>query len=380
MAKSIYIHIPFCKTKCPYCDFASWSNKENLIDQYFDALIKEIESKCTAYSVQHEADKKKNSKIAEIKTIFIGGGTPTLVAPDYYERLCKALKKYFHILHDAEITMECNPGTAKEDFFKGYKKIGINRISIGAQSFDENILEILGRKHSIEETIEAIDIVTKTGFENFSLDLIYGIPKMTMDIWEKTIHKALSFEPKHISSYSLTIEANTPFEAIYKDKTKLPCDDEVFFMYTKLCDILESQGFNHYEISNFGKAGYESKHNLTYWNAEEYFAFGNSAHRYLNELRTSNLRGLDEYIKSPNHEIIHDFTANKNFDKIMLTSRLKSGFEVSLLEKVSTKNKTEIKSMIQDLKSEGFIDINEGFINLTDKGMFLNYEILLKLT
>ena len=156
-AESIYIHIPFCKTKCPYCDFASWAKKEYLIDKYFDALLLEIKTKCEAYNAFHVwVDCNQ-----PIQTIFIGGGTPSLIPPEYYEKLFNELKKYFEIHKDCEITIELNPGTARDDFLEGYKRLGINRISIGAQSFNEKILETLGRKHSVDETIEAIEKIKK---------------------------------------------------------------------------------------------------------------------------------------------------------------------------------------------------------------------------
>ncbi|MBI3591773.1 MAG: radical SAM family heme chaperone HemW [Candidatus Melainabacteria bacterium] len=380
-AESIYIHIPFCKTKCPYCDFASWANKENLIEQYFDALLFEIRTKCEAYKSLELRDKNRKVK-RTIKTIFIGGGTPSLVSPELYEKLFSELKKYFEINNDCEITMELNPGTAREDYLLGYKNLGVNRISIGAQSFNEKILETLGRKHSADETIDAINKIKLTGFTNFNLDLIFSVPGMTKDIWIESVYKALDFAPKHISAYSLIIEPGTPFEHIYKQNKNSKAlieDDFAFEFYSELCKILKQSGFIHYEVSNFAKPGYESKHNLTYWLAKEYFAFGVSAHRYLNGMRTGNTKNLEMYISSPNHETIIDYPINYNFEKIMLVSRLSNEFDVDLIEKVTTKNRGEIRNLLKDLSNEGFIELSRDKIHLTEKGLFVNNEILLKL-
>ena len=358
--ESIYIHIPFCKTKCPYCDFASWANKEHLTEHYFNALISEIQTKCEAYRSYRDGETARRrtgvsayrqTGESPIRSIFIGGGTPSLVAPEYYERLFNELRKYFEISKDCEITLELNPGTARDDYLSGYKELGINRISIGAQSFNEKILETLGRKHSVEDTVFAINKVKEKGFDNFNLDLIFAVPGMTCEIWTDSIYKALEFNPKHISSYSLIIEPNTPFENIYKNPKLLPEDDFSAKLYDELCEILKKAGFVHYEISNFAKPHYESRHNLTYWLAKEYFAFGLGAHRYLNRMRTSNARELETYIASPCIEKIIDYPIDYNFEKIMLSSRL----------------------------NEGFLELSRDKIHLTDKGFFVNNEILLKL-
>ncbi len=375
-AESIYIHIPFCKTKCPYCDFASWAKKEHLIDRYFNSLLSEIKTKCEAYQNRRLSPGPQPS----IKTIFIGGGTPSLIAPEYYERLFNELKKYFVFDKNCEITLELNPGTARDDYLEGYKKLGINRISIGAQSFDEKILETLGRKHSVNDTIEAIEKVKKAGITNFNLDFIYSVPGMTREIWKDSIYKALEFEPKHISAYSLIIEQNTPFYNIYNNPKSLPSDDFTFELYSELCEILRENSFIHYEVSNFAKSGFESKHNINYWLHNDFFAFGTGAHRYINNMRTSNSRDLEAYISNPNVETIIDFHTDQQFEKIMLNSRLNTGFELDLVRKITTKNNHEINNLLNDLSKEGYLELLNDKIHLTDKGLFVNNEILLKLT
>ena len=376
--ESIYIHIPFCKTKCPYCDFASWANKENLIETYFNSLLFEIRSKCEAYRNISFKDSSE-TKLSTIKTIFIGGGTPSLIEPEYYRRTFDELNKFFNIEKDCEITMEMNPGTVKEEYLSGYKDCGVNRVSIGAQSFDDKVLETLGRKHSVDETIESINKIKSNGFDNFNLDFIFSVPGMTKQIWIESINKALEFKPKHISSYSLIIEPGTPFEHIYKNYKAFPDDDLAFEMYCELCSILKHNGFIHYEVSNFAKPGFESKHNLTYWLAKEYYSFGTGAHRYVNGLRTANIRELEKYISAPNCEAIIDYPIDHNFEKIMLNSRLNQGFDVKLVEQITTKNIYEIRNLLKELSNEGFLELSEDKIHLTDRGMFVNNEILLKL-
>jgi len=314
-----------------------------------------------------------------IRSIFIGGGTPSLIHPQYYEMVFNELKKHFALSKDCEITLELNPGTAKDDYLKGYKELGINRISIGAQSFNETILEKLGRKHSVTDTLKAIDKAQSAGFNNLNLDLIYSVPGMTKEIWLNTLYKTIELKPNHISTYSLIIEPDTPFEKIYKDPSSLPKDDFTFELYIEACKLLKKNCYVHYEISNFAKNGYKCKHNLTYWENKEYFAFGVGSHRYLNGLRTCNIKNLEEYISSPNIEYITYFPQDTNFEIIMLNSRLKSGFDIDLIEKNSTKSQKEITSLLLELSNSGLIELKSNKIHLTDKGMFVNNEILLRL-
>lgn len=371
-AQSIYIHIPFCKTKCPYCDFASWANKEHLIQRYFNALLYEIRTKCEAYINQ-------SLSLGPIKTIFLGGGTPSLIPPEYYKKLFKELKNYFSIEKDCEITLELNPGTAREDYLLAYKDLGVNRISIGAQSFNNKTLEVLGRGHSVDDIIHAVNLTKSAQIDNFNLDLIYSVPEMTKEIWNHTINKALELNPKHISAYSLTIEAGTPFEKIYANSKKLPSEDFSYELYFELCKTLKESSFIHYEISNFAKKGFESKHNLTYWLGKEYYAFGVSAHKYLNGIRSHNNKNLEAYIANPLIETITEYNLNFNLEKIILNSRLNTGLEINLLEKTTTKTSKELIRLLNDLSDEGLVEIKKKNISLSEKGMFLNNEILAKL-
>ena len=380
MSTSIYIHVPFCITKCPYCDFASWANSEYLIDNYFNALTNEIKTKCNAYANYRNAVLETPQRcVSNIKTIFFGGGTPSLISPEYYKKVFNELRKYFVLSEGCEITLELNPGTARKDYLDGYKELGINRISIGAQSFNQNILDTLGRKHSVADTLYAIEQVKNAGFQNFSLDLIYAVPGMKKETWLDTISKALELSPKHISAYSLTIEKNTPFASVYSDSKLLLSDDFTYELYMDLCTILKKESFIHYEISNFAKKSFESRHNINYWEGGDFFAFGNSAHRCLNRMRTRNLRNLQDYINNPYLEEIVDLTSDK-FDKVMLNLRLNRGVEFDLLKQVSKKKENDLTELLTDLSSEGYLNLTDDKVFLTDKGFFVSNEILVKLS
>lgn len=283
--KNLYIHIPFCASKCHYCNFISFSGKNEFIASYFAALKAEMK-----FCLGRQA-------AIGLETIYIGGGTPSVVDTRFYKDIFGLLSELTCISLDAEITMEINPGTVNINYLKEIMDIGINRLSIGVQSFDDKILKSINRIHSSQEAIETVKTAQKAGFENISIDLIYGLPEQTIEGWETTLNKALSLGINHISTYGLKIEEGTEF---FRHLPKNLPDDEVQSqIYLKTIDILENNGFNHYEISNFSKKGFESRHNLCYWKNKKYFGFGLSAHGYLDDIRYSNTENLEEYLKDP---------------------------------------------------------------------------------
>lgn len=346
-AKNLYIHIPFCKSKCHYCNFVSFANKKEFIGQYFDVLKKEI---------------KFYFNNQELKTIYIGGGTPSVINIKLYQDIIKL----FNFSTDSEITMEINPATVDFEYLKNLKSLGINRLSIGIQSFDDKILKLINRAHNSKEAAETVKLARKAGFENISIDLIYGI--QNMESWEKSLEQALRLEVNHISTYGLKIEENTEF---YKNPPQnLPDDELQSEIYLKTIEILENSGFNQYEISNFAKTGFKSRHNLCYWKNQEYFGFGLSAHGYLDGVRYSNTENLEEYMKNPLQKASETAISEKEKLKehIFLGLRLTEGISADILKDYS--------KIVEKYVSYGLMCHEGKNIRLTKQGILLSNSIL----
>jgi len=277
----IYVHIPFCIKKCNYCDFNSYASCFEKEQLYFDALIKEIKIKGEEF------------KNCNFDTVYIGGGTPTSVKSDNIVRLMKEVKNNFSIDKDSEITIECNPGTAKKEDFEKYISSGINRLSVGLQTTDESLLKKLGRIHTLSEFENCLALAKKSGFKNISADLMFGLPDQSLNLWEETLLKVMQYDLSHISCYALKVEEGTPF---YNQNLNLPDEDLSADMYEKGCEILEKNGFLRYEISNFAKKGKESRHNLKYWSQIPYLGLGAGAYSFVNCERFSNTLKIDDYI------------------------------------------------------------------------------------
>lgn len=288
MAAGIYIHIPFCVKKCNYCDFFSQPvDDENIIKSYTRALLKEIAFYGEKYGKKFEAD-----------SVFFGGGTPSLIKPSFIARIIEDLRQNFDIKDDAEISMECNPATADEEKLAAYRKAGVNRLSIGAQSFDDHVLKKLGRIHTASDITQTIKAARKSGFENINLDLMFAVPGLDGRKWRSTIRKALNARPEHISFYSLEIAPGTPFYNMVKDgimaETSPAADRR---MYSVALDELEKAGYIHYEISNSALPHKECRHNLKYWRFSDYLGFGASAHSFMGGVRFSNIADIKKYIR-----------------------------------------------------------------------------------
>ena len=282
----IYVHIPFCKSKCKYCDFISFSCKESNIKEYFDVLIKEIQN-------------TKYNKNKEVTTIYLGGGTPSVPDSKYIVNTLQTIKKVFRISSNAEITIEINPGTITKQKLVDYKNAGVNRISIGLQSTNDRILKLIGRIHNYEQFINTYNLVKEVGYNNINVDLMLGIPTQTEDELIDSVRKVIKLNPNHISIYSLIVEENTEIKKmIDNNKIKMISEETERNMYWKTKKMLQKNNFNHYEISNFAKKGYVSKHNLDCWNQEEYIGFGLSAHSYIDKKRFSNTENFNEYIQN----------------------------------------------------------------------------------
>ena len=361
----LYIHIPFCKKKCNYCDFVSFSDKDSLIEKYKEAIIKEI--------------KNKDLSKYKINTIYIGGGTPSILDSKCISDIINEVKEY--ISDNAEITIEINPGTADEEKLKKYKEIGINRLSIGLQSTDNEILKEIGRIHTFEEFLKIYSLARKLGFSNINVDLMLGLPSQTIEILEESVRKIIKLNPEHISIYSLILEENTKmWDMVNKGILKLPSEDIERKMYWKVKNMLENNGYIHYEISNFAKKGYESRHNSDCWEQKEYIGVGLAAHSYLNQIRFSNTSNLEEYINNINSG---DFDKNITINETQTDEDTKKEYMLLGLRKIDGVSISKYKNKfgenpvfsyrqeLEKLVKENLLEIDGDNIKLTNKGLDL---------
>ena len=286
LPKSLYIHIPFCKRRCFYCDFAITTGGENLKQQYVDVLCQEI-----ALTVA------EIPPLEALQTIFFGGGTPSLLSVKQLKQILETIAKYFAIAPNVDISLEANAGTVSLESLQGYRSLGVNRISLGAQAFQQELLDVCGRGHSVADIYEAVDAIKNAGFENFSLDLISGLPHQSMADWQDSLQKAIALEPKHLSIYDLTIEEGTAFGKRYQSgDNPLPTESRTVEMYIFAHDLLSSAGYEHYEISNYAQSGYQSKHNLTYWHNQPFYGMGMGATSYIDHQRIDRPQKMRQYL------------------------------------------------------------------------------------
>lgn len=360
----IYIHIPFCVKKCAYCDFLSGPQDRDTIENYVDKLVKEI-------GVQ---------KPATVSSIFLGGGTPSVLDANQVTRIFDALRENFDIAEDAEITIEANPGTVTVEKLEAYKQCGINRISFGLQSTNNEELKLLGRIHTYEEFLESYQLARVCGFENINVDLISAIPKQTVASWEETLKKVIALEPEHISAYSLIVEEGTPFAKVYGEgcpgEHDLPCEEEERAIYYRTEELLEKAGYHRYEISNYAKKGKECRHNLGYWERKEYRGIGLGAASLINNVRYKNTDDLLYYMEHSS-----DLSAiQENVEKLSLQEQMEE-FMFLGLRKMEGVSVTEFKNtfgktmeecygeQIQKLKEQGLLEQRNARIMLTKQGI-----------
>lgn len=300
----IYVHIPFCVQKCRYCDFLSFPSEREGVSRYVDSLLREIRSFRqpevmaqdirSFYLPEESAGCMDGSHKVEVDSVFIGGGTPSILPVEHLERIFGALSERFRLSEDAEITVECNPGTAGKEAFQAYRSIGINRISFGFQSAIDAELKKLGRIHTAAEAEEAFWLARQAGFDNINIDLMSAIPGQTLDSYRMTLGTALALNPQHISAYSLIIEDGTPFYAEYGEKP--PVDEDTDReMYAMTKDLLAQGGYRRYEISNYAKEGFSCRHNLKYWSGGDYIGFGLGASSKIGNIRYKNETDIHTY-------------------------------------------------------------------------------------
>lgn len=358
----LYIHIPFCKRKCGYCDFISYSNKNDFIEKYIKELKQEINNRAESVSKY------------EITTIYIGGGTPSYIDSKYIVEILKTIKQKYKLDKNVEITIELNPGTVTKKKLQDYIDAGINRISIGLQETNNKLLQTIGRIHTYEEFVNMYYLAREIEFNNINVDLMIGLPNQTLEDVKTSLEKITKLNPEHISVYSLIVEDGTPIkEKIESGKLKLPEEELERKEYWLVKNTLQKCGYKHYEISNFSKIGYESKHNLNCWEQKEYLGFGVSAHSYLNKKRFSNAEKLEEYLlkgKPIIHEIQNIEDQKKEY--MLLGLRKIDGIEISKFKNKFVCNPVmEFKNELNKLVEQNLIEVDLNNIKLTDKGIDL---------
>jgi oxygen-independent coproporphyrinogen-3 oxidase len=371
MVKAAYIHIPFCEHICHYCDFNKVFLKGQPVDEYLDALEEEIRLTLE----KHPA--------VPLHSVFVGGGTPTSLSEKQLQRLLVSIKKHLPLEQNAEFTFEANPGDLSDEKFGVLFEGGVNRLSFGVQTFDNQLLKAIGRTHRAEDVLTSIEKAKKVGFKNISVDLIYSLPNQTLDSFKETLQTALSLDIQHYSGYSLIIEPKTVYyNLMRKGKLPVPGEDAEAEMYSLLMEQMQLAGFQQYEISNFALPGYESKHNLTYWNNEEYYGFGAGSHGYVAGERIANHGPLKKYMDPiwngalPSHNI-HKVENNEKWEEEMfLGLRKMEGISVDhFIQKFGVDPLSLFKNEIDSLQSRDLISLHDDKIILTKKGRFLGNEV-----
>lgn len=364
----IYVHIPFCKKKCDYCDFISFPYGEEMHRKYVDAVLAEIEYRS-----------KNDGAPREINTIYFGGGTPSFINHEEIIRILDKIKSLYKIAPDCEITIEVNPGTVSIEKLRAYKHAGINRLSIGLQSASDRLLKLIGRIHTYEDFLKTYDEAIKASFTNINVDLMLALPTQTMDELITSVNEVIELNPNHISLYSLIVEEGTMLSKKLKNgEYELLPEDMERKMYWKTKELLEKNGYNHYEISNFSKPGFESKHNSDCWNQEEYMGFGLAAHSYIEGIRKSNAENLEDYIKNiENKDFDKNVTIHEKQDResmakefMMLGLRKIDGVSISAFERKFGINPLfYFRFEIEKLVNEEIIEVDLDNIKLTKKGL-----------
>ena len=372
----IYIHIPFCKQKCYYCDFVSFSNKEEYIEKYVETLKREIDG----YDLSNY----------NITTIYIGGGTPSRIPSEKIQEILEKIRQKISEnqtrWEDIEITIELNPGTVDEEKIKKYKEIGINRLSIGLQSTNNKLLKEIGRIHTFEDFKNTYNLVKKVGFENINVDLMIGLPNQTISYVKESLNEIIKLNPTHVSVYSLIVEENTKMEKLINNKElQLPDEELERQMYWYVKNTLELNGYNHYEISNFAKKGKESKHNLNCWEQKEYIGLGLAAYSYLNGVRYGNTSDIEKYINVQDFfnrseleesgiRIVDEVQSleDKRKEYMLLGLRKIDGVSIQKFKEKFVENPIFLfRKELEKLVNEKLITIDGDCIRLTNKGLDL---------
>jgi putative oxygen-independent coproporphyrinogen III oxidase len=359
----LYIHIPFCISKCHYCDFYSLTSISAVPD-FLDALFKEMERYRNQFNL--------------FDTVYFGGGTPSLLSPQQLESILISVQKNFNLIANLEITVETNPADLDQSSLELMREIGINRINIGVQSFDEKILKFLGRRHSVKQAISAVEASRKAGFHNIGLDLIYGVPAQDIESWLDTLKQAVAFSPEHISCYQLTLESKTPLGIRYQaGEFSIPGEELQYEFFMKTSEFLEDAGYIHYEVSNFALGTeYTSRHNQKYWDHSPYLGLGPSAHSFQDNRRWWNHPSLDRYLAAisagnlPIEETEILTMEQLRLEALYLGLRTKKGLSLQDFEnRYHYDLFTEKKEILDKLTEEGLISLRDGYLFPTKTGL-----------
>lgn len=368
-ALGLYVHIPFCRQKCSYCDFYSLAHSEEKMDDYTAALVHHLEE-VAPQAAAHQVD-----------TVYVGGGTPSYLGE---ERLCailKTIRKRYDVARNAEITLEANPDSACDvKALKALRRAGFNRISLGVQSADDELLQRIGRIHTFEQVKTAVAAARKAGFDNLSMDVIYGLPGQTMAQWEDTLSALLSLSPQHLSCYGLKVEEGTPLWQRRQQET-FPDDDQQAEMYLYAVAMLAENGFEQYEISNFARRGYASRHNLKYWHMDEYAGFGPGAHSDMGGVRFAYVRDMDRYIRGQLllSESEDGATLARDFEYVMLSLRTAEGIDRRYFETVYRQRFDPMETLLRRYETAGLAQRTEKGWRLTPRGFLVSNAIIVEL-
>ena len=364
----LYLHVPFCKSKCAYCDFYSLPHQEEKMDDYARALTEQLRQMAPRFAAQ------------EIATVYFGGGTPSYLGSKRLVKLLGAIKKQYHLQRDCEITLEANPdsiGDAKA--LKALKKAGFNRLSLGVQSADDGLLQEIGRIHTWQQAKEAVTLAREAGFDNVSLDLIYGLPGQTLEHWKKTLEEILRLQPEHLSCYGLKVEEGTLLSR--RDLSQLPDDDAQADMYLYTVERLEKAGYGQYEISNFAKEGRESRHNLRYWQLQEYMGFGPGAHSDVGGVRFACEKDLDAYLRGDwqlsEYEEIPPL--DRDMEYIMLSLRTCRGIDAQKFTFTYRQSFAPMEALLTEYEKHGLARRTDVGWRLTPRGFFVSNSIIVAL-
>lgn len=368
MARSIYLHVPFCEQICHYCDFNKFFLKNQPIDEYLALCEKEM-----------KLTQEKFPSQEEIQTIYVGGGTPTSLSTEQLKRLLLSIKEHYPLADTLEWTVEVNPGSADEEKLAMLKEVGVNRLSIGAQTFDTGLLQAINRDHKTGDIERTVHMSHDAGIHNLSLDLMFGLPNQTMDQWKATLKGACDLPIQHISAYSLKVEAKTVFyQMLRKGKLPLPPQELEADMYENLREFLQKNDFQQYEISNFAKSGLKSEHNLTYWNNNEYYGIGAGAHSYVNGVRRANNGPLPKYMKALHANLLpyleeHKVPLKEKMEEQMFMGlrKLEGISRETFYDRFSSEVHEVFPDVIDTLKAKSLLEEKNQYIRLTDKGLLL---------